>query len=506
MSAFVANGHGMDRASGIDPAQSAGAREMIAILFKNRWRLLAGIVIPPLVALALVLLLPKVYRAQSDILVKTGREYLAQTDGESAMAAPSSTKQEEINSEIALLGSRAVAEATIAAIGLEALYPEIVADPPSTGTILDAAVVRFQKDLAVQAVKLSNVISVSFDAADPALAKKVLDTTIKTYIAKHTQVFAGRRTEGYSDSITQALEEIRALEERRSSIKLGNRIYDIVVQRQAIIGQRADAQSKLIDALNRQAKLGAKVAYLEASRAQIPATVTSVSTDQNDEGVHARDALIDLRQQESALASRYGASNPDLARVRSQIAGVQRSVDTTSLQRNKITTGPSPVRQQVEQEILMDKAELNTEAAEINRLKQVVDERDGELQRLERADLDLRTTVLRIDVLTDNLRAMQGRYERARAQEQTELAHQVSVVQVAGALASEKPVKPRKLIFGLVGALGALLVAGGIGVVCILVNKTAITEEAAERLLGLPVLAVLPVRHRPRGRPTLDAA
>jgi uncharacterized protein involved in exopolysaccharide biosynthesis len=95
---------------------------------------------------------------------------------------------------------------------------------------------------------------------------------------------------------------------------------------------------------------------------------------------------------------------------------------------------------------------------------------------------------------------MQARFEQARTQEQTELANQVSVVQVAGALASEKPVKPKKLIFGLVGGLGAVLAAGGVAVLCILSNKTALTNDAAERLLGLPVLAVLPMQKRQRGR------
>ena len=35
-------------------------------------------------------------------------------------------------------------------------------------------------------------------------------------------------------------------------------------------------------------------------------------------------------------------------------------------------------------------------------------------------------------------------------------------------------------------------------------NKTAITEDAAERVLGLPVLAVLPVRSRHNGPVTLE--
>ena len=106
-------------------------------------------------------------------------------------SAPSSTKQEGINSEIALLTSRAVAEASIAAIGLERLYPRLAANPPSSGSLLDAAVTRFGKDLGVEPVKLSNVVSVAFDAESPELAKQVLDAVIRLYIAKHTEVFAG---------------------------------------------------------------------------------------------------------------------------------------------------------------------------------------------------------------------------------------------------------------------------------------------------------------------------
>ncbi len=45
-------------------------------------------------------MLPPKYRAQSDLLVKTGREYLAQADGETGLTAPTSTKQEGINSEM----------------------------------------------------------------------------------------------------------------------------------------------------------------------------------------------------------------------------------------------------------------------------------------------------------------------------------------------------------------------------------------------------------------------
>ena len=136
--------------------------------------------------------------------------------------------------------------------------------------------------------------------------------------------------------------------------------------------------------------------------------------------------------------------------------------------------------------------------SEIDRLAAALVTRDAELARLERADLELRNTELQIDVMTQNLKAMQGRYEQARSDEQTDIARQVSVVQVAGAIASEKPVAPKKLLFGVAGLLGGVLLAGIVTLLAILTSKTAVTGDAAERRVGLPVLAVVPLRdHAP---------
>lgn len=477
-----------------DDAAPVGGREMIAIAFKHRWKIIAALAAPPLIALILALALPKSYRAQSDIMVKTGREYMAQGDIESAnLTAPSSTKQEGINSEIALLTSRATAEATITAVGLGDLYPDIVANPPSTGSTLDAAVLRFARDLTIEPVKLSNIISASFDASSPAQARRVLDTLIRTYIAKHTQVFAGRRAEGYRDAIDTPLGEIRALDRRRSALRLTDGIYDIDAQRKAAIAQRAEAESQLDEIRGKQGQLTARLAFLAKAHKQTPAVALAASTERTDSHAHAAMALIDLRQQEAALNDRFGPANPDLQRLRSQIDAVKRAGGSATAERNS-TTGPSPLRQQIEQDAVTAGAELATMGTEIDRLTAVVATRDAELARMERADLELRDIGLQTDMMTQNLRAMQGRYEQARADEQTDIARQVSVVQVAGALGSEKPVSPRKLIFGTAGLLGGVLLAGIVALLAILTSKTALTGEAAERRIGLPVLAVVPFR------------
>lgn len=476
-----------------DDEAPLGAGEMLAIVFKQRRKIAVALLLPPLVALALIVLLPKTYRAQSDIMVKTGREYMAQGVGEGgALTAPSSTKQEGINSEIALLTGRAVAEATIGAVGIETLYPEIVANPPSSGSVLDAAVLQFAHDLSVEPVKLSNVISTSFDAASPAQARLVLDTLVRLYIDKHTEVFAGRRADGYRDSIGKALAEVRALEQRRSTLKVGDRMYDSEAQRRAVIQQRVDAETRLEDARIRAGRLTARIASLNQARKAAPSTVVLASTERSDARSHAAQALIDLDQQKAALQDRVGGANPDLHRLQAQIDTVKRVAVSVGRERNA-TTAPSALRQQLEQEALMAGADLAAAGAEIERLAGFVAARDAELARMERADVDLRDIGLQIDIVTQNLKSMQGRYEQARADEQTDLARQVSVVQVAAASGSQRPVSPKKLIFAAAGMLGGILLAGIVALLAILTNKTALTAEAAERRIGLPVLAAVPV-------------
>ncbi len=473
-------------------AGGIGLPEAVALAFKQRRRVICALLVPPAAALLLLPLLPRSYRAESDILVKTGREYLAQVAGDSGLSAPSSTKQEGINSEIELLGSRPVAEATIRAVGLQRIYPDLADTGPVSGRTMDRAVERFGRDLVVEPVKLSDVISVAFNAGSPRRAELILDQLVTAYIAKHRQVFAGNQTEGYQDAIGRALADIDRLQRQTTQIKVDHGIYDIVAQRSALITQRVEAQAHLQEVVNNQATLQKRLAYLASVRPGIASTTHTTNTDASDEGVHAHETLADLRQAEAAMSARLADSNPDLQRVRMQIASLQRSLRSTAASRTSLASAPSTLAQQVDQEIVMGRAELAPLDAEIARYTALIRGFGDELHRIEQADLDLRTTASRIEVLTDNLKTMQARYDQARTQEQTDLAKQVNVVQVAPAIAPEKPASPRKLVTLAFGLLSGLLAAGGVVVFSLLTSRTVLTEDALERVARLPVLASIP--------------
>ena len=483
----------MDMAEASPPKFAPGPnlREMVATGFRHRGKVLAALLLPLVAAITLLMILPPKYRAKSDLMVKTGREYLAQSDGDAGLTAPTSTKQEGINSEISLLTGRAVVEATIDALGVETLYPKLLQDPPWFESVLDAAVDKFSKDLTAEPIKLSTMITVSFDAGSPEKAKMVLNRLIGIYIDKHTQVFAGSRSESYADAIARDMAESVQLEQRRTQLKLDGGIYDIAAQRGALISQRVAAEAHLQDVVNQRAMLLGRLAYLNQEMPTTPRMVRSTGTDRNETTDHARQTLVDLHAAEAAMAVRYAPGNPDLQRVRGQIAALGASA--AGGDRTNVTTVPNPLVQQMRSEMVMGEAQIIPLAAEQTRYELLVTSYGDELHRLELADLALRTTSSRIDALNDNLKLVQARFDQARTQEQMDLARQVSVVQVAPAIAAEHAAKPKKLMFVAGGLLLGLLFSGGIVVVAVLMGKTVVTEEGLEQLLGLPVLLALPM-------------
>jgi uncharacterized protein involved in exopolysaccharide biosynthesis len=476
-------------------------REMVAIGFRHRFKVLAALLLPQLLVAAMLIVLPPKYRASSDLMVKTGREYLAQSDGDAGLTAPTSTKQEGINSEISLLTSRAVVEAAINAIGIQTLYPSLITSPPWFKSVLDGAVDKFHKDLTVEPVKLSNVIAVSFDAGTPDKAKMVLDRLIGIYIDKHTQVFSASRSESYADAIARDVAQATTLEQHLTQVKLDTGIYDISAQRAALISQRVAAEAHLQDVVNQQAMLTGRLRYLNQELPKTPAVLRSTGTDRNDAVDHARQTLIDLRASEAAMAARYAPGNPDLQRVRGQIASLGPAA--AGGDRVNVTTTPSPLVQQMKTEIVMGQAQLVPLTAEQRRYETLVGSLGDELHRLEAGDLELRTTASRIDALNDNLKLVQTRYDQARTQEQMDIAKQVSVVQVAPAIAPDRAAKPNKPMFIAGSFLLGVFAACGIVVLAVLTSSTIVTEDGLEGLLGLPVLLTLPVARKRVGPATL---
>ncbi len=473
--------------------------EILAIAFRQRFKIMLAFLVPVALAVAALFVLAPVYRAGTSLIVKTGREYMAGIQGESSTSAPTSTKQEEVNSEMAIMGNRAVIEEVINKIGLKNLYPSLVENPPWSGTAMDAAVVKFGKDLNVDAVKLSNVIDVSFDHTNPELATRVLNTLIAAFQAKHAEVYVGNRASAYEQGMQQDIADLDRLQKQREQIKRDNHVFDIDQQRAAYISQLVDAQNHLQDLSNQTTTLKTRIEYLTKKRAGLPDTISSTNTMTNDEMSYAQNALSDLRRTETGLLARYSPSHPQVQQIEQEIRTMQGRISAMKNAFTSVKTDPDPLAQQVDQELVQDQAELSPLAAETVSYQALVESLKTQLSGLESADTQLRMIQANIDNLNDNLKSLRNNYEQARALDDMDKARVVSVSQIGPAIASDKPVKPQKLLFVAGGLVIGMILASGVIIFAIITNNTFVTIESVERVLQLPVLMAVPRLPMPKG-------
>ena len=175
------------------PGETQGntLRDFLTVLFKRKAAILTIFLsIVSLVTAATFLMTP-IYQAHSSLMVKFGREFIYRPEVGDKAPAVSINQEDAINSEINILTSRDIIEWVIKTIRLETLYPDLIKKPADRLKPLEAAVLRFQKDLNVEAIKKSSVIRVSFAHPNPGLAAQAVNLAVEFFKEKHLQVHSG---------------------------------------------------------------------------------------------------------------------------------------------------------------------------------------------------------------------------------------------------------------------------------------------------------------------------
>ena len=465
-------------------------REILAIAFREKRKIILAMLVPPAIAVALLLVLRPIYRAETGLVIKTGREYIA-PEGQNSNLGPSSTLQEEVNTEIQIMTSRGVLQKAVDKIGVASIYPDLNGSLFGAGSAEDRAIDMVTKNLDVEPVKLSNVLSITFDHDDPKMATRVLSEIVGAYQSAHLEVYAGNRARAYQDGIQRDIDELDQLERDREKLKVENQVFDIALQRASLISQRSDAQAHLQDSQTRLVTLQKRLASLHASRNGIRTDVTSADTAKN-ELEYSQNALTDLHRAETALLARFSPDNPQVKQVREQIRELQLHI--ASLNGSVVGTKADPVTlsSQIDQQIVVDETEFAPLQAEITEYTGQIARISDELERIEKVDTDLRVLTGRIDAVNADLKMTREAYEQARTLDDMDRAKIVSVSQIQPVITPEKPAKPRKALFIGVGLLLGLLAGGGVIVVAVAANNTFMTAESVERLLRLPVLVTVP--------------
>jgi polysaccharide biosynthesis transport protein len=384
----------------------------------------------------------------------------------------SGSSQEYYATQYRLLQSRPVVDGVIQQLKLKERLPDLRATRDPYRVML--------KSLTIEPVKNTRLVLVKFEDPDPVLATEVANAVANQYVKYVVDV---KQAEAHN-ATAWLNEQINSLRAKAQESSKTLQAYQVKADLLGLQDQRQLTQAKLID-FNR--------AYLEAQGQRMTSEsklreLTRISKDPAGSEtifIVANDPLIqklkteasDLQIERSKLAQVSRAKHPDLMQLDAQIREVNQRLQAEIQKLVRAVETEYKVAKAREETLLNNVNELRREARLLN-------EREAQaltLQRDKDSVEELQATVLK----------------RLKETTLTSALDTSNVRVVEPATVPTFPIRPKTQLIRILSAIFGLALGVGVAFLAESLDRRVRSPEDIERVLGVPILGVVPV-FRPR--------
>ncbi len=438
------------------------------------------------------------YRSHFSVLVRKGRADPPVTAQPNAPPDYSRVEvtEEELNSETELLKDedvlRRVAEANDLAAHdwLRWLRPR-----EEQAARVERAAKKLGHQLDVEAVKKTNLISVTYDAADPELAASVLKSLAGTYLDKHMEVHRPGGQLHFFDQ--QTAESGRQLDEAEAKLLDFMRAHDVVQasqQRDMVLQRLDETEASYRQTQIDMAETDHQVRELTAQLAKFPPrSTTSMRTADNPDLLRSLKAtLLDLQLRKTQLLTKFEPNHRLVQEVEQQIQLAQAAIA------NEMS---APVRDETsnkDDNYEWAKAELQKAQVQMKELQAREAKISSHLLEYRAIAKQLGEDAIVQEDLTSREKAAEDNYllyikkrEEARMGDALDEGGIVNVAIAEQPVAPALPVWPPVAVI-LVGFIGAVVIGTGASLTADRLDPALRTPEEALQCLEIPVLASIP--------------
>lgn len=445
----------------VDPAPADGSGPgvdvALAVWRRRKWLAIAVFVVACAAAVAVVLSLPPLYGAAATVLVE--RQQISE-----AFVRPSVTT--ELDTRIQTIHKQVTSRARLGDVIMRFnLYPDLRRHAP-----LEAVVERMRRDIDFD---LSGVpqhsgrtatiaFTLSYVGSDPYLVAEVANTLVNSYVEENTRTRerqAVRTAEFLKAQLDEAKRELETHERRER---------DFTLRHTTELPQQVDVNLAALDRLNTQLRLNGEYQLRAVERRerleQDVAQTTVLGRDSRSPAGSSQAELARLKQELAALSAKYSARYPEVIRLKSAIAALERQQPMV----DPATDGHGP----------------DTPAASTSARSQRLAQIDSELAGLKKEEVLLRGLIADYEARVENApkrqeelqqltrdyagskeryETLQKRYDEARVAESLEQGQEVEGFRVLDAAmpptAPAAPNRFRLLILALAGSVALAFVA-----------------------------------------------
>src|SRR5712664_1942616 len=473
-------------------------RDFLAIGFRQR-RLITNTFLGIFsIAIVIAFLLPKKYEAQMKILVRHDRpESLVSPEREAPVQCRMEVTEEELQSEAELIRSRDLLGKVVVACDLQSLGGSSFWSKNGEGDEqkIARAVVTLEKDLTVQPIKLTNLMSVSYKAKDPQMAAKVLNSLAGLYLEKH---LAMHRAPGQFEFFHQQAEEYRKAlanaEEKLTSFSRDQGVVNPALEKEMSVKKLAELEAESKGARATVAENRQRIATLEAQLALLPnRQTTQVRTLDNPQLMqNMKSKLLELELKRTELLAKFEPTYRPVQEVEEQIAQTRAAIAAAEkAPLRDETTDRDPTYEALRTELAKAKTELAAAQARDSAMSPLIRSYRTESQQLDRKEILQRDMLRAAKSDEENYMLYLRKAEEARISDALD-RHRFSNVVVAEPATVPFTSQGRWLMVLLLGGFFAVLVSVALGLLADRWDPSFRTPEEVESFLGSPVVAAFP--------------
>jgi uncharacterized protein involved in exopolysaccharide biosynthesis len=481
-----------------EDAPSSSLKDLLAIGFRQRHWIINTFLGLFAIAVLFAFIIPAKYEAQMKILVRHERaEPLVTPERETPMQWSTEISEGELQSEAELIKSSDLLTKVVVACDLQNLggssfWNKIGSKPDEK---VPRAVIALQKNLTIQPIKLTNLISVSYKSKDPQLAAKVLNSLAGLYLEKH---LAMHRAPGQFEFFHQQAEEYRkALESAETRLTNFGKDQGVVnpsLEKEISVRKLAEFEGEVKTARATIVESRQRIRALESQLAALPKRETTmVRTSDNPQLMERlKSRLLELELKRTDLLTKFEPTYRPVQEVEQELAQTREAIAAAEkAPLRDETTDRDPTYEAMRAELAKSQTELVATEARAVALSSLTRSYREDIEKLDRKD------VLHQDIL----RAAKGDEENytlyLRKEEEARISDALDRQRFSNVVVAEPatvPFKPqaRWLLVLVLGGLFAALASVMVAFVVDRWDPSFRTPEEVESFLGSPVVAAFP--------------
>ncbi len=474
-----ANGDG----DGSTIAEFNAAVQRLRLVIRRRWRTFIFVFVVAAMAIQLVAFMwPGTFEARAAVLLQKTRfpqGVDADPKGQTTVVT-GTVSEEEVNSEIAVLTSRKVLEATATAAGLDRITPPIyvrVIFAPVRAyewlyswmhgvpyaTPAQRALASLGDSIAVERLKESNILVVSYRAGNPQFAEIVLNELLKQYQSWHVAVHSQMDVQPFFTEQAELLrKEVASLQDNLQQMKASLGVADIGAEREIAMRQHAALSEESLSLQRQRVELDGKIAVIKrATQSDQSWTKTSTTSRATSEALNAMNAqVLQLQLDQIRLDARYTPTTPLVVENRAKLEAAIRARDEAKTNMAEDSTvGLNPTLVALQQDLARLESERAGHAQRLKLVEQQLADAQQRLVMLDQKSTEADRVQLQLQSAKERYMMYLDRTEKARVDAALDHSRVANVSIVQWADASLKPVRPKRLITLIVSIGAGLAIA-----------------------------------------------